>query len=68
MRVLGKKKDPSLEPKVQTLSSKNDEVLAYLNAITSISIFTLDGRELRTTIQKVDEVLLREKLRRKRAR
>lgn len=64
---MGKKKTPPPESKGQTLSSKSDGALAEFNAITSISLFTADGREIRTTVQKIDDVLLREKLRRKKA-
>jgi hypothetical protein len=65
--VLGKKKS-SEKSKRQALSSKSNEAIDEANATTSISLFTADGREIRTTVQKIDDVLLREKLRRKRAR
>ena len=63
-----KKKPPKEEPKSQQLPSKGDSAIAEANAITPISLFTADGREIRTTVQKVDDVLLQEKFRRKRER
>ena len=62
---MAKKKTPPAEPKVKALSSKSDAALAELNAITPIQVFFNDGYVVGTTVQKVDDVLLREKLRRK---
>lgn len=63
-----KKKTPPTEPKAKTLSSKGNEALAEANAITPIKVIFNDGYTVGTTVQKVDDVLLQEKLRRKRAR
>ncbi len=63
-----KKKTPSTELKAKAPSSKSDEALAEANAITPIQVRFNDGYTVGTTVQKVDDVLLREKLRRKRAK
>ncbi len=63
---MAKKKTPPAEPKAQAFSSKSNEVLAELNAITPIKVIFNDGYVVGTTVQKVDDVLLQEKLRRKR--
>lgn len=62
-----KKKSSKKEPKVEQLPSKGDAAIAEANAITAIKVVFNDGHTVGTTIQKVDDVLLREKLRRKRA-
>ena len=63
-----KKKTPSTEPKAKAPSSKSDGALAEANAITPIQIHFNDGYTVGTTVQKVDDVLLQEKARRKRER
>ena len=61
-----KKKPSKEEPKSQQLSSKSNEAIAEANAITPIQVRFNDGYIVGTTVQKVDDVLLQEKLRRKR--
>ena len=56
-----KKKTPPTEPKSKALSSKGDEALAEANAITPISLFTVDGREIRTTVQWIEDVVNKER-------
>lgn len=63
---MGKKKILTSESKGQTIGPRSDETLAYLNAITSISVFTQDGREIRTTVQRLEDVMNKEKETRRR--
>ncbi len=63
-----KKKTPPTELKAKAPGPKSDEALAEANAITPIRVVFNDGFVVGTTIQKVDDILLQEKLRRKRAR
>ena len=65
---MAKKKLSKKEPKSQQLSSKSNEALGEANAITPIKVIFNDGYTVGTTVQKVDDVLLQEKFRRKRER
>ncbi len=65
---MGKKKSSKEEPKVQQLSLKSNEAIAEDNTITPIQVVFNDGYTVGTTVQNVDDVLLQEKLRRKRER
>ena len=54
--------------KLQPISGKSDESIAYMNSINTIEVIFLDGRLPVTTIQKLDEVINTERARRKERR
>ena len=54
--------------KLQPISGKSDESIAYMNSINTIEVIFLDGRLTVTTIQKLDEVINTERARRKERR
>lgn len=60
-----KKKSKKEERKVEQLPSKSDIAIGEANAITPIKVIFNDGYVVGTTVQNVDDVLLKEKLRRK---
>ncbi len=62
---MGKKKSPKKERKTEQLPSKGDTAIAEANAITPIKVVFNDGFVIGTTVQKVDDVLLQEKLRKR---
>lgn len=62
---MGKKKSPKKEQKIELLPAKGDTAIAEANAITPIKVVFNDGYVIGTTVQKVDDVLLEEKLRKR---
>ena len=62
---MAKKKLSKKEKKTDQLPSKGDTAIAEANAITPIKVIFNDGYVVGTTIHKVDDVLLEEKLRRR---
>ncbi len=65
---MAKKKSSKKERKVEQLPLKGTMAIGEANAITPIKVIFNDGYVVGTTVQKVDDVLLQEKLRKKGAR
>ena len=65
---MAKKKSSKKDRKAEKLSSKGAAAIGEANAITPIQVIFNDGHTVGTTVQKVDDVLLQEKLSRKRER
>ncbi len=65
---MAKKKSSKKDRKAEQLPSKDVAAIGEANAITPIQVIFNDGHTVGTTVQKVDDVLLQEKLRKKGAR